>query len=602
MAKRGAVPAATVYLGVSFLYFGLPLVAHPRRDWIGSGADPQIFVWSLAWWPHALLHWENPVVTHAVWPPVGLDLAWVSSIPALAAVFAPVTLAAGPVVAYNAAAVLMPAVGAWTAFLLCRQLTRSFWPSLAAGYLFGFSSYELGHLQGHMHLSSVFLVPLVALLIVRFVDGSLDGGGLVLRLGPVLAAQVLLSTEILFTLTLSLAVAWIAAFALLAAHRPRIKLLWRPLAGAYLVAGVLASPLLAYALTDFHRASLNEPRVFSADLLNLAVPTRLTAVAPDWARRIAVTFHGNDAENGAYLGLPLLAIVAWFAWQRWRDATARLLLVLLALAVVAELGPYLRVRGATYAPLPWKPLVDRPLLNDVLPVRFSLYAALAAAVIAALWAAGSAPAWARIGLAAAAIAATAPALGHGYWHGEPHRPAFFARGLDRVCLPAKAVLLALPYPSQNEAMLWQAEAAFRFRLADAWLSPVVPDGVPLRTVAEALHDNDPPAGGGGAIVRLARAQGADAIMVDREHAQPWRALLARTGLRARTVGGVDLYELRGTLGSCRSRSGRPGASSTSSRSTSARGASSASPSRSSCSSAESTRSSCSTASRTPQAT
>jgi hypothetical protein len=596
------VLAPTLYLGVSFLYFGLPVAAHPGRDWIGSGADPQIFVWSLAWWPHAILHWESPVVTHAVWPPVGLDLAWVSSIPALAAAFAPVTLAAGPVAAYNAAAVLMPALGAWTAFLLCRHVTRSFWPSLAAGYLFGFSSYELGHLQGHMHLSSVFLVPLVALLIVRFVEGSLDGGGLVLRLGPVLAFQVLLSTEILFTLTLSLVVSCVAAFALLPPHRPRIKRLWRPLAGAYLVAAVLASPLLAYALTDFHRASLNEPRVFSADLLNLVVPTRLTAIAPGWARRTATTFLGNDAENGAYLGLPLVAIVAWYAWQRWREASARLLILLLALAVVAELGPYLRVRGATYAPLPWRPLVDRPLLNDVLPVRFSMYAALAAAVIAALWAAGSAPAWARIGLAAAAVAATVPALGHGYWHGDPHRPAFFARGIDRDCLPAKAVLLALPYPSQNDAMLWQAEAAFRFRLADAWLSPVVPDGVPFRAVAESLHDNDVPTGGGQAIVRLARAQGADAILLDREHAEPWRSALAQTGLRARTVGGIDLYDVRGTLAECRSRSGRPGASSTSSRSTSAPGASSASRSPSSCSSGGRTRSSCSTASRTPRAT
>jgi hypothetical protein len=565
VATRGAVLAPILYLGVSFLYFGLPVLAHPGRDWIGSGFDPQIFVWSLAWWPHAVLHWESPVVTHAVWPPVGLDLAWVSSIPGLAAALAPVTLAAGPVVAYNAAAVLMPALGAWTAFLLCRHVTRSFWPSLVAGYLFGFSSYELGHLEGHLHLSSVFLVPLVALLVVRFVEGSLDGGGLVLRLGPVLAVQLLLSTEILFTLTLSLVVACAAAFALLPPHRPRMRLLLRPLAGAYLVAGVLAAPLLAYTLSDVHRASLNEPRVFSADLLNLAVPTDLTAIAPGWARRTASTFLGNDAENGAYLGAPLLVIVAWFAWQRWRDATARLLVVLLALAVVAELGPYLRIRGATYAPLPWKPLVDRPLLNDVLPVRFALYAALAAAVIAALWAAGTAPAWARIGLAAAAVAATAPALGHGYWHSAPHRPAFFTRGIDRTCLPAEAVLLALPYPSLNDAMLWQAEAGFRFRLADAWLSPVVPEGVPLRAVAEALHDDEVPVGGGSAVLKLARAQGADAIMLDRQHAEPWRSLLARTPLRARTVGGLDLYDVRGTLGACRSRSGRPGASSTSSR-------------------------------------
>ena len=38
----------------------------------------------------------------------------------------------------------MPAVSAWAAFLLCRHLAGRFWPSLIGGYLFGFSSYELG--------------------------------------------------------------------------------------------------------------------------------------------------------------------------------------------------------------------------------------------------------------------------------------------------------------------------------------------------------------------------------------------------------------------------------------------------------------------------
>jgi hypothetical protein len=594
--------ALAAYLGISFLYFGVPVVAHPGRDWIGSGSDPQIFVWSLAWWPHAVLHGENPVVTHAVWPPVGLDLTWVSSVPALAAAFAPVTLLAGPVAAYNAASVLMPALAAWTAFLLCRHVTRAFWPSLAGGYLFGFSSYELGQLQGHLHMSSVFLVPLAALLLLRYAEGSLGDRALVLRLGPLLAVQFLLSTELLFTLTLATFVAVVVAAASIPSRRDRLRRLWRPLAGAYCVAGVLTSPLLVYALWHFQRGSLNDPVRFSADLLNIAVPTRLTALNDDWARRTAAAFTGNDAENGAYLGLPLLAIVVWFAWQRRRSPGSRFLLAALLLAIVAELGPYLRVRSATYAPLPWHPLVHLPPLNNVLPARFAMYTALAAAVIAAMWAAGRAPAWVRVVLAAAAVAATLPALGHGYWHGRPNRPAFYAQGLYRDCLPAHPVVLALPYPSVDEAMLWQAEARFRFRLAEAWLSPVVPDGVPGRPVLEALHNDESPPGGGPALVRLARADRAAAIVLDAEHQHPWRELLAGTGLHARKIGGVYLYDVRGTLGSCRSRSGRRGASSTSSRRTSAPAASSAISTPSSCSRAATPRSSCSTGTRTPPAT
>jgi hypothetical protein len=303
--------------------------------------------------------------------------------------------------------------------------------------------------------------------------------------------------------------------------------------------------------------------------------------------------------------VPLLVIIVWYAWQGRRRAGAWLLVALVALAIVAELGPNLRVRGATYAPLPWKPLVHLPLFNDVLPARFAVYAALAASVIAASWTAGRAPLLARVALAAAAVAATLPALGHGFWHGSPHRPAFFTAGLYRTCLPPNAIVLALPYPSVDAAMLWQAEAGFRYRLADAWLSPVIPEGVPDPSILEALHNDELPAGGGSAILELARDEAADVIVVDGEHAGRWRPLLTGAGLRGRALGGVELYALDGidgTLAGCRSRSGRPGASSTSSTRTSAPAASSASPRTSSCSRAARTASSCSTASPTPPGT
>jgi hypothetical protein len=72
----------------------------------------------------------NPFVSKEVWAPVGVNLAWAQTAPALAVALAPVTYLAEPPVAYNVAALLMPALAAWTAFLLCRRLTRgALWPS-----------------------------------------------------------------------------------------------------------------------------------------------------------------------------------------------------------------------------------------------------------------------------------------------------------------------------------------------------------------------------------------------------------------------------------------------------------------------------------------
>jgi hypothetical protein len=66
------VGAFAAYACASCFYFGYPVVHHPGRDLIGTGVDVDLFTWMLGWWPHAILHWENPIVTHAIWAPQGV--------------------------------------------------------------------------------------------------------------------------------------------------------------------------------------------------------------------------------------------------------------------------------------------------------------------------------------------------------------------------------------------------------------------------------------------------------------------------------------------------------------------------------------------------
>jgi hypothetical protein len=503
-------------------------------------------VWSLAWWPHAILHGENPIVSHAVWPPVWLNLAWVSSIPGLALLLAPVTLAAGAVAAYNVASILMPALAAFTAFVLCRHITRSFWPSFAGGYVFGFSSYVLGQLEGHLHMSSVFLLPLVALVVLRYVEGSLDGRGLAWRLGLLLALQLLFSTEIFFTLTLALVVTLLLAFVLVPAVRARLRTLPLPLAGGYLLACVLTAPLLAYALAHFEGESINKPVDYPADLLNVLVPTRLTALNAHWA-----PFIGNDAENGAYLGLPLLVVLGWFAWSRRHDPAARLLVVLLGVGFVAELGAYLRIAGKSYSPLPWKAVYRLPAFDNVLPVRLSVYVALGAAVALALWAgSGRVSVLVRIVVVGLVVATLLPRVWLDAWHANPDRPLFFTAGLYKRCLEPGEIVLPLPFPSWNGMDLWQAESHFHFTIAEASLTPAIPRSIPDWETVHQLTNNNVPAGGAADIQQLAHDQGADVILVDGRREEPWRELLTGAGLKERYVGGVYLYRPDGTLVEC----------------------------------------------------
>ena len=427
---------AVVFLGyasVSFAYFGWRLLPHPGRPYIGQGRDPQIFIWSFAWWPHAILHGENPFVTHAIFAPDGLNLTWATSIPVLALAFSPLTLLFGPTASYNVAPLLLPALALRPTF--CRHVTRS---TRASHGRLPVRLLVVRARLGHMHASSVFLLPLIALVTVRFLEGELDGRGLAWRLGVLFAVQLTFSTEILFTASLALAVALALAFAFVRTVRLRIRAIVQPLSGAYAIALLLTSPFVYYALTGFETGSINQPTLFDADLLNFVVPTHEIAILGRW--HLSSHFPSTDAERGAYLGLPTLAIVAWFGVRFRHLASTRFLLVGLLLSAFATLGTSLWVNGRHVAWLPWREVARLPVFNNVLPVRFSVFTALLAADVT-LRHEGAGCSRLRIALARA--------LMPGFWRADyrttPERWSFFTRSYQ-VCFPQRE-RARLPYGS-----------------------------------------------------------------------------------------------------------------------------------------------------------
>ena len=547
-----------LYATVAFFVFGLQLLTHPGQRYSGIGADPQVFIWSFAWWPHAILHGENPFVSHVVWAPSGINLAWTTTVPGLALLFSPLTLTAGAAASYNVAAVLMPALAAWTAFLLCRHLTGRLWPSLVGGYMFGFSSYMLGQEQGHMQLTSVFLVPLVGLVALRYVQGGLDGYGLVVRLGPLLALQLLFATEVAFTVTLAFVCALVLALVVAPDRRRRLLTMAAPLATAYVLAGVLAAPFLYYLIAGFRTSAVHPPQDYVTDLLNLVVPTKLTLSAHGWAGSIARNFHGTDEEEGAYLGVPTLLIVVLFAWTRRRTAGGRLLVLSFLLAVLAALGSELTVDGKKslplpwgrhIVPLPWEHIGYLPVFDNVLVNRLSLYISLAAALMVALWTAARGRGVLTMLLPALAILAIAPNPSDG-WTTAYAVPALFTDSSYRACLPPGENILPLPVNYNGDADLWQVAGDFRFTMAGGYVaaSPPAPFLTPkaVRRIAEGLPV---PAGDADALRAYIRANHVTSIVVDRSQTRYWSAALDQIAT-PHHVGGVLLYRLGGAAKGC----------------------------------------------------
>jgi hypothetical protein len=536
---RGIGPALWplgLYAILSAVLFGIPVIGHLgshiiAADQLDSSAD----IWFLAWWPHALLHGLNPFVTHAMFYPEGYNLTWATSMPLPAMIAAPITLGFGPEVSWNLIALAAPALSAWTAFLLCRRVVGRLLPSLVGGYVFGFSPYMLVHLTGSPMLALVMLLPLFVLLVLKLVQGSIGARRFVVAMALSLAAQYLIYAEVLATSTLFGAVALALAFALYPEHRDALLRMVKLLAIAYAAALVLVSPFLYYFFFGRHYPPGNTH--FPADLSSFVLPLPLVAVRPN----SVFAFSGET-----YLGLPLVALILLFVWQRRRSRAALLAALSLAVAGIACLGGELTIHGhRTGLWMPWRLLESLPVLRYVIPVRLALYAALPAALIVAMWLAEprcaaprSHPAL-RWGLALLGVAFIVPAVGNAAWNIAIADPPFFQHHSYQASLGPSDHVLTVPAWGPNER--WIADAGFPFALSAGYAGQGFPLSYTRYRTWDTLLSGRLTPGYAAQLRRFIAAEKVTAIVVQQGYPGPWQRLFGSLGVRPVSTGGVLVY-------------------------------------------------------------
>ena len=550
---KRAAGALLLYVLTSVALFGGPILPHPSSWYVGWGTDPGTHVWFLAWWPHALATFSNPFLTHSVWAPSGYNLAGSTSLPGPSLVLAPLTALAGPVVSYNVLALLAPALSAWGAFLLCSHLTGRFWPSVAGGYVFGFSTYEIGQLTGHPNLALIPLVPVCVLLVLERLEGEMAPRTFVVLLALALVAQFSISTEVFLTMTMFGGLALLLALAFFPSRRPALVRTGGLIAAAYALAAVPLAPYLYYVV----RAASNHPiyafypSFYSTDVLNFAVPTELTVGGRLFAG-LTRRFSGNLSEQAGYVSPALVAVGALFAASRWRKPATRFLLAFLGLVLLASLGPTLRFRGSTTIPLPWEVLTHIPLVEYVLPARLMMYAFLVLAVTTGMWLAGfrSSPgsprrralvAWVLVVTGAILLL---PNLSLPVWRTRADTPAFFAGAQYRTLLPRGANVLVVPYGDRGNSMLWQATTGFDFRMPEGYVSVVPPREFAGWPILKTLYSGDPTPDPERQLRSFLKAKGVSDIVLVKGFPGPWDQLFERIDPSPRDVGGVLLYRVR----------------------------------------------------------
>jgi hypothetical protein len=488
-----------VYLVLAVALFW-PAWHTPTSVTVGRGGDVFYSIWFLRWVAYALTHGLNPLVTNYLDFPAGVNLMWNGLFPLPAILLTPLTLTLGPVVAHTALVTLAVGGSSFTAFLAIRHYTRHDGGALLGGAVYGFSPYMMAQSLAHLHLTLAIIPPLLLLVMdevfVRQRRSWLYGGSLLGLLGALQlwSGEELLATEVVVA---AIGVGLLAGL-YPSAVRVRAAHAICALCVAAAVALLLSSFPLAVQFFGPQRVSGNlQPlNTYVSDLFNFILPTRLQALAPPAIVQITDGFSGNLSEWNAYLGIPLIVVLAVGVYRTWADRMVRLWTLLATMLAMLSLGVTLHVGGSVTA-LPvgllglalgrvpgapgrptvfifvgtWAALPVLPIVDNILPSRLMLYVFLfAGMLLAGLVASVQRAGRHRVRLLGALAVALLPLVPIVPLPStDVSSPRFFLTDVADT-LPNRATALVAPYSRGGwaDAMLWQAASGMAFRMPEGY--------------------------------------------------------------------------------------------------------------------------------------
>ncbi len=539
--------AATIYLVVIVAYERYPL-EHIQSVCSCLNSDPTQWMWSWKWFIYAIGHGHNPLFTDRIWSGQNFSLAGITLSPTAAIAGIPLTALFGTVAAYNLLMVAAPVISGWAAYRLCRYLSGAPWASILAGYTYGFSAYELGHLLGHLNLIYVFVPPMLVLLVVRFINGDFSRRRTVISATILLLIQFGLSTEVLFDMSCIGFVALVVAFGFAHDRRKLIEVAI-VLAIAYAVMAAICSYYIYESLQAPAESGGAAPG-FPADLLSYFFPTTTFKAFGSRFTGLSGSFITVDQfEQNNYLGLPLVGILLAFIFTGWRRVATRVVALSTLVAFILSLGVLLTISGTQSYHLPFNWLNEHlPFFNETTPSRLGLFVALGAAVGAAMWiswAQGRANTVWRWLVGLVAVAFLLPNSGLPGRINAVQNPSFFTTNMYKKYLKPNEVVMTLPFSQSGDEMLWQADTGMYFKLAGGYLGYPPPDFAVIPLVHVELYTGAPAPGLSDAVPELrnfVRAHHVGAVVIEANNPQNWPESFAAAGFhRAVAGGGVIVY-------------------------------------------------------------
>jgi hypothetical protein len=360
-----------------------PLSLDPGTRALPLSADTRLFLWTLSWDVHALLHQPHRLFDANIFHPEPRTLAYSEHLVGSALVGAPFLLATdNPVLALNVVLLLSCVLSGAGTFLLARQLGISTAGAFAAGVIFAFAPPRFTRLA-QLHLATVQWIPFC----LAFVHAYLQHG----RRRDLLVALAFFTLQSVTSghggLFLFLSLLALALYLVVRRRLPPLRALARDVG----VAGILLLALNLPFLVPYFRVQreLGLRRTIGAvyDWVPnaasfLASPTHvdqaLLALVPPLARAVA------DARAYMFPGwLSLLLVAALLLLRSPRQDTPRetrdpgiaFYGVLGVLSIWASLGPPFGLYTALYQLLPGFDLIR-------VPSRLAILTLLAFAILA----------------------------------------------------------------------------------------------------------------------------------------------------------------------------------------------------------------------------
>jgi hypothetical protein len=443
-------------------------------------------VWFLAWPAHALRAGLNPLFSHAMNVPHGVNLMTNTSEPLLGLLFAPFTWWAGPLATYVLVLELGFFLSAVSAAAAARVLGASWFGAWFVGLLFGFGAPRLVNGVVHAYFTVDLVLPWLLVAAVRLVQGSWSPLRTGLFCGVLLGLDMLISPErvAIEVITLvGISLGW-----LLVVRRRSIA---ATLGSTALWVGAVLVPLAAYPAAmlligpeHVHGAPHAYIQQFTATFSSLVQPGPYAMFAPVGAHPSQFSLSAEGWTNGTYLGIPLIVLALLGAW-RWRRSTLdRSIAAASLIALGLSFGGTISVFGLDI-PSPYRLLLHLPLFGDIIPGRFVEVAICGVAWLAAralTLPEGRTAASSPVHVAAAALATVAVVAtllpAHTIRAAKAAHEPFFTSHLGRTLLPARSQVLTYPYPVSvfNTTMLNQAQAAMRYDLMGGQAIVPGPDG------------------------------------------------------------------------------------------------------------------------------